>query len=139
MAKKYRDAKSGEYVTEEYALANPDTTVGEEDPAADDVPQPVEVESKGDKKAKDKQEEAVIVADDSVTVEPVKVLEDWQQRVVDEKAELDKKLAALATFQNTQTHNALPREERDRLVRQRRYMEQYSQVLNERVTAFYET
>lgn len=31
MEKKYRDAVTGEYVTEEYALENPDTTVAEED------------------------------------------------------------------------------------------------------------
>lgn len=31
MDKKYRDAVTGEYVTEEYALENPDTTVAEED------------------------------------------------------------------------------------------------------------
>ena len=30
---KYRDAVSGEYVTAEYAAANPDTTVREEDPS----------------------------------------------------------------------------------------------------------
>jgi hypothetical protein len=34
---KHRDAVSGEYVTEEYAIANPDTTVSETDDEDDEA------------------------------------------------------------------------------------------------------
>ena len=36
MGVKYRDAVSGEYVSEEYALENPDTTVAETEPDDED-------------------------------------------------------------------------------------------------------
>lgn len=33
---RYRSAITGEYVSEEFALANPDTTVSEEEPSSDE-------------------------------------------------------------------------------------------------------
>lgn len=40
----YRDAVTGEFVTQEYALANPATTVKETTPDPVEVPAPEEVE-----------------------------------------------------------------------------------------------
>jgi hypothetical protein len=60
----------------------------------------------------------------------------FQQRVVEEKAELDIKLRALRLFVGGQTFNELPEAERARLNAQEHYMTQYSQVLGERIEAF---
>lgn len=60
-----------------------------------------------------------------------------QQRVVDEKAALDEKLAALGTLIDTnKTYDALPEVERCRLRRQRLAMTSYVDVLGERIDAF---
>lgn len=60
-----------------------------------------------------------------------------QQRVVDEKAELDTKLEKLTEFvANNPIFPSLPDDERDRLVRQRILMDGYSKVLGERIAAF---
>jgi hypothetical protein len=60
-----------------------------------------------------------------------------QQRVVDEKAELDDKMDKLDKFIS---HNdlflKLPLDEQARLVEQYRYMERYSDVLHRRIEAF---
>lgn len=59
-----------------------------------------------------------------------------QQRVVDEKKELDDKLAKLVAFSGTPTYHGLPLAEQLRLHRQAWLMEQYSVVLGERIAAF---
>ena len=59
-----------------------------------------------------------------------------QQRVVDEKAELDEKLTKLDAFGRTLLFASLPPDEQGRLNRQHSLMEQYSAVLGERIAAF---
>lgn len=60
-----------------------------------------------------------------------------QQRVIDEKSELDVKRAALSTFIEGSIRFAeLDTTEKDRLRRQRVIMGEYSDVLNERIAAF---
>lgn len=64
-------------------------------------------------------------------------MELFQQRVVEEKASLDEKIALLVNFITSGVvFPALPFEERSRLKRQRFHMEQYSAVLGERIGAF---
>ena len=59
-----------------------------------------------------------------------------QQRVVDEKAELDDRRSKLAAFLYTGTFEALAAAERERLEKQLRLMTSYSDVLAERIKAF---
>jgi hypothetical protein len=58
----------------------------------------------------------------------------WQQRVIDEKAELDKKIKNLSVFLGKQ--NEATASERVRLHTQLGLMEQYSRVLSERIAEF---
>jgi hypothetical protein len=60
----------------------------------------------------------------------------YQQRVVDEKTELDDKLSRLKPFLLTEKFSSLPQAERDRMVRQAGAMEDYSTILGERIAAF---
>lgn len=59
-----------------------------------------------------------------------------QQRVIDEKTELDERLKRLAAFFGTHVFASLPLEEQDRLARQKQHMDAYSNVLGERIAAF---
>ena len=60
-----------------------------------------------------------------------------QQRVLDEKRELDERLAKLEAFiLDNPIWQTLDGDEKDRLARQARAMAQYSQVLDERIAAF---
>lgn len=60
-----------------------------------------------------------------------------QQRVIDEKSELDKKIYALYEFiQNNEIFKSLDEKEQDRLNRQHSSMLVYSGILNERISAF---
>jgi len=63
-----------------------------------------------------------------------------QQRVVDEKSELDTKLEKLKAFIGNLNPSAifegLPPVERGRLIRQASIMEEYSDVLRERIVNF---
>jgi len=63
-------------------------------------------------------------------------LQPHQQRVVDEKRELDEKLAKIDAFGRTELFKSLPADEQGRLNRQHSLMEQYSAVLGERIAAF---
>jgi hypothetical protein len=66
-------------------------------------------------------------------------LEPHQQRVVNEKAELDKKVEAINNFieYNPTFHASFITDgERARLVKQRIHMTEYSKVLGERIAAF---
>lgn len=59
-----------------------------------------------------------------------------QQRVVDEKAELDAKREALSNFKNTNVFAELDWKERDRLNSQAMIMGMYSAVLADRISNF---
>jgi hypothetical protein len=59
-----------------------------------------------------------------------------QQRVVDEKAELDEKLEKLRAFFGTDRFDGLDTDEKKRMWRQADHMEAYSGVLGERIAAF---
>lgn len=61
---------------------------------------------------------------------------DYQQRVVDEKRELDAKREKLGAFKNTDNFTALPWQEQERLNTQSHLMTAYSAVLGERIAAF---
>ena len=63
-------------------------------------------------------------------------LQPHQQRVVDEKTELDAKLAKLKAFGLTPLFDGLPTEEKQRLTEQEGYMLNYSDVLGRRIAAF---
>ncbi len=59
-----------------------------------------------------------------------------QERVVQEKKELDEKLAKLDAFGRTDFYKTLPDDEQGRLNRQHSVMEEYSRILGERIAAF---
>jgi hypothetical protein len=61
---------------------------------------------------------------------------DYQQRVIDEKRELDEKLDRLEKFMESVTCEGLCFSERMRLNNQRLYMRAYSRTLGERIEAF---
>jgi hypothetical protein len=62
--------------------------------------------------------------------------EDWQQKVIDEKADLDSKIERLETFLGTESYRGLSSPEQDRLQQQRQAMRIYSDVLGGRIAAF---
>lgn len=59
-----------------------------------------------------------------------------QQRVVEEKAQLDDKFEKLTTFQSTEIHAKLSCSEQHRLSIQWNAMKTYSRILGERIAAF---
>lgn len=59
-----------------------------------------------------------------------------QQRVVDEKTDLDEKLVKLNGFFETEMFGGLDEAEKELLIRQAGHMEAYSAVLGERIAAF---
>lgn len=59
-----------------------------------------------------------------------------QQRVVDEKAELDEKREKLLAFFNTDLFRGLDQAEKDRLRTQHGVMGVYSEILHQRISAF---
>jgi hypothetical protein len=63
-------------------------------------------------------------------------MEDWQQRVLDEKRELGDKIVRLDTFIGSPGYNVLHEPEQARLRRQHYHMKHYYQVLQERVDAW---
>lgn len=63
-------------------------------------------------------------------------MDDFQRRVVDEKAELDGRLARLCEFSNKPIFAGLPIIEQERLNTQRHLMCALSAVLGERIAAF---
>lgn len=65
-------------------------------------------------------------------------LQPFQQRVVDERQELETRIDKLRAFIPTGTCMALPFKERSRLARQLKAMVEYSEVLAERIDAFVE-
>ena len=64
-------------------------------------------------------------------------MEAHQQRVVDEKTELDKKAKALSDFiGGSATFEAIDSDEQDRMKEQNDIMWQYSEILGARIAAF---
>lgn len=63
-------------------------------------------------------------------------MQDFQQRVVDEKTELDAKREKLGAWKNTAAFAALPWQEQERLNTQAHLMTMYSAVLGARIAAF---
>ena len=59
-----------------------------------------------------------------------------QQRVIDEKAELDARLGKLIPFLCSDTCHGLPFDERSRLNHQAEAMNEYSKILGERIANF---
>jgi hypothetical protein len=59
-----------------------------------------------------------------------------QERVINEKSELDEKLAKLHKFLHSDFYQQLSSDERMRLLRQSIHMEDYTKVLGERIVAF---
>jgi len=60
----------------------------------------------------------------------------YQQRVVDERAELDQKLEKLATFLESSASSNIAKDEKMRMVKQAIAMRLYSSILSERIEAF---
>ena len=64
-------------------------------------------------------------------------MEDWQQRVIEEKNELEVKATALHYFiANNKQFKKIEWEEQQRLVRQSEIMWSYLQILKDRIDAF---
>lgn len=63
-------------------------------------------------------------------------LQPHQQRVVDEKRELDDRREKLNAFFSTSIFHGLPESEQSRLLRQGVAMRTYSEILGERIAAF---
>ncbi|MBK1780593.1 hypothetical protein JHL22_05125 [Advenella sp. WQ 585] len=59
-----------------------------------------------------------------------------QQRVVEEKSELDERRTKLGEFKNTDLFASLPWQEQERLNTQAHIMTMYSAILGERITQF---
>ena len=60
----------------------------------------------------------------------------YQERVIEEKMELDEKIVKLLAFIEGPLFSALSDDERRRMHRQLRAMGDYSDALNERIAAF---
>jgi hypothetical protein len=60
----------------------------------------------------------------------------YQQRVLDEKAQLDLRLERLTAAFDSPTFRGLPEAEQNRMQRQASVMKLYSEVLGERIAAF---
>jgi hypothetical protein len=63
-------------------------------------------------------------------------MQNYQQRVVDEKSALDEKIEKLKAFSTTKVFADLLTAEQVRMLRQRAAMQEYSDILGERVAAF---
>lgn len=63
-------------------------------------------------------------------------MEDWQQRVIDEKKELDDRLERLNAFLSSPKVNEIELLQKDLMSRQAGYMSAYSLTLRDRIEAF---
>jgi len=70
------------------------------------------------------------------TQKEVLIMEQYQQRVVDEKNELDTRRGRLLLFFNSDLFRSLDQAEKDRLRTQYSVMGVYSDILNQRISAF---
>jgi hypothetical protein len=66
-------------------------------------------------------------------------MEPYQERVIQEKKELDEKIAKLEALLNSHLWWELPILELDRMRRQQRHMRDYATVLGERIATFTES
>jgi hypothetical protein len=64
------------------------------------------------------------------------VLEPYQQRIVDEKADLDGKIKRLMDFINSEKFKSVNTIEKTRLEQQFHIMLEYSKILRQRIHAF---
>jgi hypothetical protein len=64
------------------------------------------------------------------------MLKPYQERVIDEKEELDSKIDALRLFFNTDTFQSLQDRDKYLLVRQSGVMATYSSILGDRIARF---
>ena len=65
-----------------------------------------------------------------------KVVPEYQQRVIDEQAELAKKANALTAFLATDTFEKLPDTDKELLGKQLAYMAAYNYILKVRISLF---
>ena len=63
-------------------------------------------------------------------------MQDFQQRVVDEKNDLHEKIEKLSAFIETETFIKLPFDEQGRLKAQQTAMEKYREILLDRIANF---
>lgn len=63
-------------------------------------------------------------------------MQPFQQRVINEKAELDTNIFALDAFTKSERFPSLPEAEQLRMIRQLAVMQEYSSILGERIDAF---
>lgn len=63
-------------------------------------------------------------------------MQDWQQRVMDERVDLNARIDRLWMFTQSSQFKALNPAERERMERQLGVMRTYSQILTERIEAF---
>lgn len=63
-------------------------------------------------------------------------MQPYQQRVVEEAAQLDERIDKLFAFTASPNFRLVPEDERTRLLRQLRAMGAYSAILHERIEAF---
>jgi hypothetical protein len=63
-------------------------------------------------------------------------MQSYQQRVVDEKTELDEKIGALTDFTEGRIFSSLNSVEQSRLLIQLHHMDCYSVILGQRIAAF---
>lgn len=63
-------------------------------------------------------------------------MEAYQQRVIDEKRELDAKATRLAEFIKLDTYKQLDAQNRILLIKQRNIMYEYSRLLEQRIALF---
>lgn len=68
--------------------------------------------------------------------EEMKELQAWQQRVLDEKENLDNKLRSLSSFLILEGFRKLEDRDQELLERQEALMKELSRVLEERITRF---
>ena len=64
------------------------------------------------------------------------IVEQYQQRVVEEKEQLDERSIKLSDFFITDLYINLSEVEQDRFVSQYKVMQEYSRILGERIAAF---
>jgi hypothetical protein len=64
------------------------------------------------------------------------LLEAYQQRVVDELIELNRRAINLTIFRNSDSFNQVDSEEQNRLIKQLDIMQSYREILNERINNF---
>jgi hypothetical protein len=60
----------------------------------------------------------------------------WQQRVIDERADLDSRLRSLRHFIGSPEFDAIPTAEQHLLLRQALHMADYEAVLDQRIAGF---